>query len=220
MEVNWNYVCWDVQCVNYVRRICKQYELIPSYRPINIRQRPALSVLMLVIRYRSYSPNNELLHEVWITDAMALNKFCKSCRPSTCRRSRNFLSLSSFAPRTPTNSLLSFSSDNFFFGAILSSTMHIYVLASAKDKRNRLVSGSGTGGVDEVAAAKEGPVFVTGGRKHSHPLITQLKWTGNVPLVHTPHARHALNATTAPPPPPLSPLPSLLQLLLLLLLPS
>lgn len=86
----------------------------------------------------------------------------------------------------PTNSLLSFNSDNFFFGAILSSTMHIYVLASAKDKRNRLVSGNGTGSVDEVAAAKEGPVFVTGGRKHSHPLITQLKWTGNVPLVHTP----------------------------------
>lgn len=152
---------------------------------------------------------------------MALNKFCKSCRPSTCRRSRNFLSLSLALPREHRQILFSLlAATTFFFGAILSSTMHIYVLASAKDKRNRLVSGSGTGGVDEVAAAKEGPVFVTGGRKHSHPLITQLKWTGNVPLVHTPHARHALNATTAPPPPPLSPLPSLLQLLLLLLLPS
>lgn len=65
-----------------------------------------------------------------------------------------------------------------------------------KDKRNRLVSGSGTGGVDEVAAAKEGPVFVTGGRKHSHPLITQLKWTGNVPLRYIP-CRHAQCTTAA-----------------------
>lgn len=30
----------------------------------------------------------------------------------------------------------------------------------------------------------EGPRFVTGGRKRSHPLITQLKWTGNVPPCH------------------------------------
>lgn len=37
----------------------------------------------------------------------------------------------------------------------------------------------------EAAAARPAvsrPGFVTGGRKRSHPLITQLKWTGNVAL--------------------------------------
>lgn len=45
-----------------------------------------------------------------------------------------------------------------------------------KDKRNRLVSG---GGVAAAAGFRGGPGFVTGGRKRSRPLITQLKWTGN-----------------------------------------
>lgn len=74
---------------------------------------------------------------------MAVNKFCKSCRSSTCRRSPNSLSLSLSFPifslyslRThPTISLLSSISDNFFFGTILSSTMHIYILANARNER-------------------------------------------------------------------------------------
>ncbi|TGZ48227.1 hypothetical protein DBV15_09373 [Temnothorax longispinosus] len=45
-------------------------------------------------------------------------------------------------------------------------------------------SGSGTGNVDEVAAAKEGPrVCQRRQETLAHSLITQLKWTGNIPPV-------------------------------------
>lgn len=117
---------------------------------------------------------------------MAVNKFCKSCRPSTFRRSPNSLSPSLYSLRThPTISLFSSIRDNFFFGAILSSTMHIYILASARNERQTEQIGfrQWHGRRWRGGSCKRGPRVCH--RKHSHPLITQLKWTGNVPLVHT-----------------------------------
>lgn len=41
----------------------------------------------------------------------------------------------------------------------------------------------------QLMAKERGPGFVTGGRKRTQPLISQLKWTGNVPLVPCRFAR-------------------------------
>lgn len=136
VEVNWNYVCRDTRCINYLRHICKQYELIPSCRPINILQRikrinagntiPAVTRLIMstVTRGMDYRCNGGK----WILQELAAHP-------------RHVVALSERTTHGFSPSFSPAARGNFFFpfrpgrGAILSGTMHIYAPARRREER-------------------------------------------------------------------------------------